>query len=728
MSGRGWDCEQAMSGSLFSPSWYRVAPLKPRLRQQAQLVRHVYRGERHYILQDQGSGRFLKLNPAAYQIVALMDGELTLDDIWQRACETLGDDAPTQDEVLNLMTQLHQANVLLTDQAPDLDELNERRHRLGRLKFKQYLMNPLSLKIPLFDPDPFISRLYALIPAWLMRWFLPLWLLVVGSGVVVSAMHWDELTSDLAARVFRPDNVLLLWLIFPVLKAIHEIGHGIAVKAFGGSSHETGVMMLLMIPVPYVDAGYAISLPSRWQRMLIGAAGMMIELLFAAVAIWLWTWTSPGLAKAALHQVVILAGVTTLLFNANPLVRFDGYYILSDWLEIPNLGQKANQYMSYVFKQHIFRVRSEQTPPSTTPRERRWLVFYAIGSFCYRILLSISIILLVAERFFFIGVLLAVWAAINMLILPLSKQIRFLLDDPVLQGVRVKVLSILGGLVFVLLLVVTLMPVPSWTMAEGVIWMSEQSRVRSPASCIGSRVLVPSGTMVKSGQSLLACDEPELAAILAETRAKIAEMDSKRHQVLLTDRVQAQIIDAEVGYHRNRLRDLQLRQDSLVIRSPLNGRFEVASTLDFAGAYVARGDVVGYVLDPSRYTLLTVVPQSDVDQVRRHTIGVEIRSAVNVSSLIPAIMVREVPGATRDLPSLALSLQGGGKIGLDPDASREQPMALNSLFQFELRFDNRAVPRTLGNRVYVRFVQEPEPLARQWYRALRQMFIKRFAV
>ena len=596
------------------------------------------------------------------------------------------------------------------------------------MKLKQYLMNPLSLKIPLFDPDPLISRLYRLAPAWLLRFFLPLWLLVVGSGVVMAAMHWDELTRDLAARVFRPDNVLLLWLIFPLLKAIHEIGHGLAVKAFGGGCHETGVMMLVMIPVPYVDAGHAISLPSRRQRMLIGAAGMMTELFFAAIAIWLWTWVAPGLAKAALHQVVILAGVTTLLFNANPLVRFDGYYIFSDWLEIPNLGQKANQYMGYVFKQHILRVRSEQTPPPTTAGEPGWLMFYAIGSFCYRILLSFSIVLLVAERFFFVGVLLAAWSAINMLLLPLWHQLRFLLDDPVLQGVRARVLSLLGAAVLAVLLLVLLVPVPSWTMAEGVIWMSEQSRVRAPASCIGSRVLVPSGSQVVRGQALLACDEPEMAAMVAETRAKLAEMESKRDKVLLTDRVQAQIIDAEAGYHRNRLRDLQVRQAALVIRSPLAGRFEVASTQDFVGAYVARGDVVGYVLDPSRYTLLTVVPQADVDQVRRHNIGVEIRSAVDVDSLIAATMVREVPGATRDLPSLALSLQGGGKIGLDPDASREAPVALNALFQFELRFDNRAVPRTLGNRVYVRFIQQPEPLARQWYRALRQMFIKRFAV
>lgn len=717
-----------MSASLFSPSWYRVAELKPKLRQQADLVRHVYRRERWYILQDQGSGRFLKLNPAAYQIVALMDGERTLDDIWNQACLALGDAAPSQDEVLNLLTQLHQANVLLTDQRPDLAELNERRERLGRLKLKQYISNPLSLKIPLFDPDPFLSALYRLIPAWLRRVFPLLWLLVVGSGLVMAAMHWHELTADLASRVFTSDNVLLLALLFPLLKAVHEIGHGLAVKSCRGSCHETGMMMLIMIPVPYVDASHATSLPSRKERMFIGAAGMMSELFVAAIAIWLWSWTGPGVARAALHQIVILAGVTTLLFNANPLVRFDGYYILSDWLEIPNLGQKANQYVGYLFKQYVFRVRAEQTPPQTTPGERGWLVAYAVGAFFYRIVLSLSIVILVAQRFFFIGVLLALWSAFNMLLLPLGKQIRFLLDDPVLQGVRARVLAVIGVLLLSLLALILLVPMPSWTMAEGVIWMSEQSRVRAPVNCIGRQLLLPSGSMVAAGQPLLSCEEPELGAMFREAESKVAELETKRSQAQLKDRVQAQIVDAELAYHRSRLRDLQARRDSLLIRSPLRGRFEIASTVDFVGAYVSRGDVIAYVLDPARFTLLSVVPQADVDQVRRRTIAVEIRSAANVSQLIAAHMVREVPGATKDLPSMALSLQGGGKIGLDPEAGREQAQALNSLFQFELQFDDRNAPRTLGNRVYVRFVQQPEPLAAQWYRSLRQLFIKRFAV
>ena len=111
-----------MTSALFSSSWYRVAELRPRLRRQARIVPHTYRGQRWYVMQDLASGRVLRFNPSAYRVLALMDGVRSLDEIWQSACLTLGDQAPTQDEILGLLTQLHQANVLLTDRKPDLGE------------------------------------------------------------------------------------------------------------------------------------------------------------------------------------------------------------------------------------------------------------------------------------------------------------------------------------------------------------------------------------------------------------------------------------------------------------------------------------------------------------------------------------------------------------------------------------------------------------------------------
>ena len=434
-----------MASFLFSASWYRVAKLKPRLRNQANIVRHVDRGERWYVLQDLASGRFLRLNTAAYHVVALLDGVRTLEDIWQNACLTLGDAAPTQDEILNVLSQLHQANVLLTDRKPDVEELGERRQRLKKLKLKQYLANPLSLKLPLFDPDRLLTRAVGLLPRGAWRWLLLLWLLVVLAGFGVAAMNWSELTQDITSRIFTPENMLILWLAFPVLKAVHEFGHGVAIKACGGSCHEMGLMFLVLVPIPYVDASQSTALPDKRQRMLVGLAGMMIELFVASLAIWLWAWASPGVAKALLHEIVILAGVTTLLFNANPLIRFDGYYVFSDWLEIPNLGQKANRYLGYLLNRHVFGVEDGLTPPHLTPGEAPWLAGYAVTSFLYRMLIAVGIILMIAGQFFFVGVLLALWAAYSMLILPLLRQVRFLAHDAVLEGRRHRAIAISAG-------------------------------------------------------------------------------------------------------------------------------------------------------------------------------------------------------------------------------------------------------------------------------------------
>ncbi|NMG48066.1 PqqD family peptide modification chaperone [Azoarcus communis] len=717
-----------MASSLFSASWYRIAALRPKLRVQARIVRHLYRGERWHVLQDMGSGRFLRLDPTAYRIVALMDGVRTVDEIWQIACAELADAAPTQDEVLGLLAQLHQANVLLTDRPPDFQELDERRKRSRRMRLKQYIGNPLSIRVPLLDPDRFLTRLVSLIPAGFGPWLLPLWMMLVGSGVFVAITHWSELTGDLTARVFTAENMLLLWLAFPLLKGIHELGHGLAIKAFGGSCREMGLMFLLFVPIPYVDASSATAFESKLRRMVVGLAGMMIELGVAALAIWLWTWASPGVGKAFLHQIVVLASITTLMFNANPLLRFDGYYVLADWLEIPNLGQKANRYFGHQLLRHLFRVGDRLTPLRLTPREAPWLLFYSVGSFIYRMFVAVLIVMTVAAHYFFIGVLLAAWAVYTMLLAPLGRQLRFLFSDAILDGHRGRAVGLSVALTGGLLALLTLVPAPSWTHTEGVIWMSEQARVRAPLPCFAAEVLVAPGSRVEQGEPLLRCDDPELDARRRQIAARVAELQARLALAATEGRVQTGIVSAELDYFRGLLSDIDTRFALMTMRSPHAGVFVMDAPGDYPGRYLERGDVLGYVLDPAAFSLIAVVPQGEVDLVRRRTVAVELRSVDRIEQRLPASIVREVPAATRDLPSLALSLQGGGRIGLDPTDSGQSPRALVPLFQFEIRFSGPSIPQTLGNRVHVRFVHAAEPLASQWYRSVRQVFLKRFAV
>jgi putative peptide zinc metalloprotease protein len=272
-------------------------------------------------------------------------------------------------------------------------------------------------------------------------------------------------------------------------------------------------------------------------------------------------------------------------------------------------------------------------------------------------------------------------------------------------------------------------PLPDWTMSEGVVWMPEESRLRVAVSCFGEQVLLPSGTLVSQGEALVTCIDPELESQVAQLLARLQEIDARIALAMTADRVQTQIIQAEREQVLGQLADAQWRRAAMTVRSPHAGTFIMSEPHDFPGRFLQRGDALGYVIDPARFTLLTVVPQGEVDLVRRQTRAVELRSVDRIGEQLAARIVREVPAASSELPSMALSLAGGGTIGLDPlSRPGAEPKALTSLFQFELAFLGETTPTALGNRVYVRFVHHDTPLAQQWYRGLRQMFLKRFAV
>lgn len=433
-----------MSDSLFSSSWYRVANVRPRLRNHAQIHRHVYRGEVWYVLQNHSTGKFHRFSAVANAVIGLMDGRRTIQEIWDIACARLGDEVPTQDEMIKLLSDLHRADILQTDTPPDLLELNRRRKMHGRMRWKQYLGNPLSLRFRLFDPDSLLGRLAPYCLPFFGRFGAMLYVGLIVWALVLAAMHWNELSSDVIDRVFAVDNLLLLWLVFPVIKLLHELGHGIATKVGGGEVHEMGVMLLVLMPIPYVDASAATGFRDKRSRALVGAAGMLVELLVAALAMIAWVNLSPGVERAMAYNVMLVAGVSTLLFNGNPLLRYDGYYILADYLEIPNLGQRANEYLGYLVNHYLFAVDGLQTP-TTAPGEQRWFVFYGLASFAYRMFMMVSIALLVAGKFFFIGVVLALWAMINMLVVPAAKKLSYLFTSPSLTNQRRRALLVSGS-------------------------------------------------------------------------------------------------------------------------------------------------------------------------------------------------------------------------------------------------------------------------------------------
>lgn len=715
-----------MIDSLYSTSWYRVADIRPRLRSHAQIYRHIYRGELWYVLQDHASGRYHRFTPVANLLIGLMDGTRTLQEIWDLALARLGKDVPPQEEVIKLLADLHRADVLQSDAFPDLEEQHKRRRIHWRMKIKQYFGNPLSLRFPLLDPDKLLDRIS---PSF--RWVagpigIIIWLAVVGYGIVLGATHWTELSGGVLDRLFIFHNLMLMWLLIPVVKILHEFGHAVATKLGGGEVHEMGIMLLVLMPIPYVDASAASAFRSKRMRMLSGAAGMLVELFIAALALFAWVHLEPGLARAIAYNIVLITGVSTIIFNGNPLLRYDGYYILSDYLEIPNLAQRSGQYVGYLVNHYLFGVEGSE-PPHIAPGERGWFVFFVLASFAYRMFVTVTIVLMIAGRFFVIGIILAVWCLYSMMVMPAAIKLGQMINSPSLRAKRWRAMSTSTGLLVSAVVVIGGVPLPSSTYVQGVTWAPENAQVRATVDGRIMHVVAAPMSKVHRGDVLIECENDSLLERVRYAEAQLEELKARYDLALSTNRVQASILQEQIEHAQDDVRVSRQRLSALSVKSPADGTFIIDMPEDAPGKYVQRGDLIAYVSDTDASTVRVVVPQAEEDRVRERTTRVEIRPNERVSEVINSRIVREVPAATDELPSMTLSLQGGGNIGLDPRRPGDKH-AIERLFVMDLALPPGTHLPNLGSRMYVRFQHNPEPLAAQWYRDIRRLLLKRFNV
>jgi len=715
-----------MSDALFSPSWYRVAGLKPRIRAHAAIHRHAYRGDVWFVLHDQAAGRSHRFSPAAHHFIGLMDGSRTVQEIWEATGKHLGDAAPTQEEVIRLLGQLHSADALLCDVPPDATEVFRRHQRHERMEWRRRLWTPLALRFPLWDPDRFLDRT--------LRWMRPLmgwlgalvWLAVVGAGAVLMVSHWTDLTENVIDRVLAPQNLLLLWLVYPLVKALHELGHAYATKRWGGEVHEIGIMLLVLVPVPYVDASSAWGFRDKGKRMVVGAAGIAVELFLGALALFVWLSAESGAVRAVAYNVMLISGVSTLLFNGNPLLRFDGYYVLADAIEIPNLGTRANKYLGYLFQRYLFGAADAENPAASAG-ERAWLLFYGIAAFLYRMFIMFVIILFIAGKFFIVGVLLALWALATQVVVPVGKSLNFLVSSPGLRRQRGRALGTSLAVTVVLLAFLFVIPAPSWTRAQGVVWVPEEAQVRAGTEGFVERLLAAPGTDVVRGQPLIEASDPFLRTRVAVLEAQLRELAAQYDALVSEDRVQAAMVREEMAAVAADLSRSREREAQLVLRSPANGRLVVPGAADLPGRFVSKGQLVAYVVEAKAPTARVAVGQDDIGLVRARTRGVEVMLAGWGASPFPAEIRREVPGASRQLPSAALGSMGGGPYAVDP-RDTQGVTTLGRVFQLELALPPEMSSPYLGARVFVRFDHGYEPVGFQVYRASRQLFLRHFDV
>lgn len=715
-----------MADKIFSQAWYRVSELKPRLRSHVQIHRHSYRERVWYVIQDHASGKFTRLSAEAYALIGQMDGHKNLQDIWEQSCDRLGDNMPTQDEVIQLVGQLHQSNILQLDLAPDVQELHRRYYKSKRQKFWQSIKSPLSIRLPLLDPENFLQRTYPLVSFIFNRWVWMAWLVLIMSALILLGMQWQPLTNNMADQVLSLENLLILWWVYPLVKLVHEFGHAYAVKHWGGEVHEMGIMFLIFMPIPYVDASAASSLSDKRPRMLISSMGMITELALGAIAMIVWTFVEPGTVRVIAYNVMLISGVSTLLMNGNPLLKYDGYYIFSDWIEIPNLGNRSNQYIAYLVQRYLLKMSSAHSPVSAQG-EAAWMGFYSVAAYCYRIFLALTIAMFVATQFFVIGVLLAIWSLWSSIATPLIKLFKALLSDARFRAHQHLAWGWITTVVTLLVILIFFVPMPSSSLAEGIVWVPEQVEVRGGANCVIDRVVVRPGIKVNSGDALIECHSDELSAKVKELKGRLTEYLARYDEKRTSSITEAQILQDEIKRARSELSNAEEQYAALLIKSPAKGLFLLNDVVDdLPGRFTQRGTVLGYVIDPDDITVRVVLPHSDVAPLRK-TLSVTTRVAENFNNNIPAKIKRVVPAASKKLPSLALSVEGGGKFALDP-TSENKDEAFETLFHIDLSLPGGAYVQHIGERVYVRFDLAPEPLSRRIYRSVRRLFLSQFDV
>lgn len=721
----------AVERPTFSESWYRVANLTPRLRATVQIYRQHYRGHRWYVVQDPSSNQFFRLNGSGYRFVGLLDGRRTVADVWKTCNEHFGDEAPTQGEVIQLLGQLYASNLIHAELPPDAEGLFKRYQTRVRREVQGFLTNLLFIRIPLFDPDRLLDEF---LPA--VRWlFSPIGAAVLAVLVSIAGYNivgrFGELFSQ-AGNVLDPAGLPTLFLSFWLVKIVHEFGHGFACKKFGrdagtsGEVHTMGVMFLVFTPLPFVDASSAWAFRSRKHRIIVSMAGMLVELGVASIAAIIWARTAPGAFHAIAYNVMFVASVSTVLFNANPLLPYDGYYALSDLLEIPNLRMRSKQYIYYLVRRYAWAVRHARSP-AHTGGERIWFVLYGISSTIYRVFIVTGILLFVAHKLPTVGMILAAGALVGWVFVPLGKFVKYLATSNELLRVRTRAVGSVAVVMACIIGVIGMIPFPDRTRVEGVVEPAKLAFV-TPLAAGFVKSYIPTGRQVTpDGDVLVKAENPLLNARLetlllerqslaarerlAETKS-LSKAQSYRKQIAALDR---QIADA-----RKKLADLNLRP-------PIAGRWISPTIERLKGAYIQRGQRIGMVASDKVVILAVVKQDASARAYDELSVGdsVEIRIKGRPDLSLTGKVIERLPAGQKNLPSRALGYAIGGSI----QTAADDPKGLKAsepFFLIRIAPQDGHVKLLSGQRVVVRLTMKDKPLARQWWRAILQLIQRRF--
>lgn len=720
-------------GSSFSDLWYRVADTRPRLSVHARIIRQRYGPETAFIVEEPTSGHYYRLSEPAMFFIGLLNGTRTVDEAWHACCDQLGDGAPTQRECIDLLAKLQMFGLLVGDEplAPEMIEhrvrearSNRRQQRTGRYLFPH---------IPLINPEPFLQRHERLMRAIFSKPMAAIWLTLITVAAIAVFRHARDLGSELNT-LLTPANIFWLGVLFLAIRAIHELGHAAACKAMGGRCTEIGVMLIAwVLPLPYCDASSAWRFPEISRRVLVSAAGMIVEFFFAAIAALIWVATlgeETSLIHTLAYNAMVISSVMTFLFNLNPLLRYDGYYILSDLAGAPNLAQRSKELTRFVVERFAFGLRGLDPPAVRDRSELALLGVYGVLSPPYRVFIGLSILLVIASKFITLGLVLAVVMAAIWFVWPVLKGIGYLASSPKLFGRRARAIGVTALGVAIVGGLVGAVPVREGGYATGTLEPRSRAAIRAGQNGVIARVLARPGQRVEAGDALFALDNPQLRRDLAVAQGQLAAAQVRRDLATTQSPAQQRVAQSTVEHLQRQLQRAQQHLDELTITAPIAGRFVAAegTGLDIdnaVGRFVTRGTLLASVaqLDDLRVRALIsdrerafVFHSTDEDSAQ---VPAQIRVRGRAGTPIPGTVTSIAPAGSRTLTTASLATGSGGSIVLDP-TDRSGGRTLIPYFLVEVRPDGLADGLMPGQRARVRFAIGRAPIAVQAWRRARQ--------
>lgn len=717
-----------MATTIFSDSWFRVSGLRVALLPSVEVKTQVFRGRTWHVLQDTYTQRYFRASSEACHFIQSLRADTTVEDIWEDFVNDHPENAPSREEVIQLLSQLHMSNLLYSLQQSDNEAIVKRYKKQKNKELLGKMASFLFLRIPLWNPDALLNRTRPLIMLCTGWGALVIWSALLLWGGITAFTHRAALL-DQSQGVLSVGNLPWLYVCLTVLKLFHEAGHAFVCKRFGGEVRTVGVMFLLFTPLPYVDASSSWGFQERWHRIYASFAGMAVEFFFAAAGAVVWANTAPGLAHSLAFNVMLIGSVSSLLFNGNPLLRFDAYYMLSDYAEIPNLYQKGQQQWKYFGDRYLLGTVSAQSKATDT-KEWLWLTLYGLLSFAYLIAITLGISLFLMDQWLPLGLLVLAMTLYSRLLAPFYQLLKHLRGGST-QGNRHRAWTVVISGAVALILVLGIIPFPDAVRTQGIVKANSATTVYLQTSGTLEHLHVQHGDRLLAGQLIASLTNADLATEIITTEASKVETQAQYLQALHKNSSDLSALQQKLDTLDDRLHSLAGQRKLLEVRAEQDGEWVAPDLHERVGSWLQRGHNLGEVVDPRSFRFVAVVAQEQTDRLFKQDYQqADLRLAGQEDGNVRLTQLQIIPFQSDRLPSVALGWLGGGEIAVNT-SEPSGATAKESFYLLQTELPNAALLglTVLHGLTGTLRVQTPaQPLATQAYRAVQQLLQKRYAL